>query len=54
MSQILKSTIEYRDGTGRGELLTMADGSIWFHPFSGCAPVCERKSNKERRLVEDS
>jgi hypothetical protein len=22
-----------------GELLTMGDGSQWFHPFSGAAPV---------------
>ena len=26
---------------GKGERLTMADGSIWLHPFNGGAPVRE-------------
>lgn len=30
---------------GPGELLTMADGSKWFHPYSGGAPTCERKAD---------
>lgn len=38
---IVKIEIVYRDGLGRGELLHMANGSIWFHPFSGCKPICE-------------
>lgn len=27
-----------------GELLTMSDGSIWLHPFSGATPVCEKEA----------
>lgn len=34
--------------SGPGERLEMADGSIWFHPYSGGAPICERKSDTDR------
>ena len=27
-----------------GELLTMSDGSVWFHPYNGRAPRCERQA----------
>lgn len=27
---------------GPGKLLEMGDGSLWFHPYSGGNPVCER------------
>lgn len=33
-----------------GHLLTMEDGSKWFHPFSGGTPTQERKSDKQIRL----
>lgn len=31
---------------GAGKLLTMGDGSQWFHPYSGEAPVCEVTSKE--------
>lgn len=34
-------TIERRQTVTGGERLTMADGSIWLHPFNGAAPVRE-------------
>ncbi len=34
-------TIERRQTATGGERLTMADGTIWFHPFNGGAPVRE-------------
>lgn len=27
-----------------GELLTMSDGSVWFHPYNGSAPRREREA----------
>lgn len=30
-----------------GIRLTLSDGSIWFHPYSGRAPVCEQPASKE-------
>ena len=43
MADILAS----KHGTGAdgapGLRLTMRDGSTWFHPFNGRAPVCERQ-----------
>lgn len=34
-------TIERRETVTGGERLTMADGSIWLHPFNGAAPIRE-------------
>ena len=31
-----------------GELLTMRDGSVWFHPYSGSAPIKEKGAASER------
>lgn len=31
-------------GNQSGERLTMGDGSIWFHPYSGGAPIRERQA----------
>lgn len=40
-----ESYVDDRVGGG-GKLLTMADGSVWFHPYSGGAPVCEVTSKE--------
>lgn len=29
-----------------GLLLTMSDGSVWFHPYNGRPPRCEREAEK--------
>jgi hypothetical protein len=34
---------------GRGERLTMVDGSVWLHPFNGAAPVWEPHIHDWRR-----
>lgn len=39
-----QSSVKRENGTG--ELLEMADGSRWFHPYSGGAPYCERKAQE--------
>lgn len=33
-----------------GELLEMADGSHWFHPYDGSAPTKVTPSHSDRRI----
>ena len=50
MAHGIKSIVEGVAGAnGPGERLTMADGSIWFRPYGGAAPICEyaRRNNPD-------
>jgi hypothetical protein len=44
------SEITKRHTVTGGERLTMADGSVWFHPFSGAAPVQEQSRDRDYEL----
>lgn len=43
MAVIVSVSVVWRN-SGPGELLTMSDGSVWFHPYGGGAPVREREA----------
>jgi hypothetical protein len=34
-----------------GQLLTMSDGSIWFHPYNGRPPRCEKTADNRERVA---
>lgn len=46
MSQIISKTEGVSGSNGQGARLVMADGSIWFHPYNGGAPVKERSDSE--------
>ena len=47
---ITGSQVTHREG-GPGVLLTMSDGSRWFHPYSGKAPT--REAEPRRLSLDD-
>lgn len=49
----IRESVYGRSADGRAGLrLTMLDGSVWFHPYSGNSkPICERSSDAERRFL---
>jgi hypothetical protein len=42
-TQFALRPLPFRDGRVPGEEVLMGDGSIWFHPYNGAAPVLVRK-----------
>ena len=36
---------------GPGELITMMNGAVWFHPYSGAAPTLLKVAVETGRLV---
>lgn len=42
VSRTIRHPISDITVTRPGILLEMADGSVWFHPYSGAAPIREK------------
>lgn len=50
-SKFAMHPLPYRDGRVPGEELLMGDGSIWFHPYNGAAPVMVRKPKRNPKTI---